>query len=257
MIDFIPKGAIFDVDDTLLANQKPAEEGYGLHERARLRATHEAGRRHNIPELLEVTAKENYESFLNASAHTADAAIWYMMQQHGLADGDVINPDNKIFKDILSLKNEYFQVVLREEGEEVPGAVAFLRGLATTYSLHNAFAVGSMGIKPDIKVFIEKYELQDLFPDGHIASHERVSHPKPHPEVFNVAFAMLGLPEEDRQYVCVFEDDPRGIMAAKSAGLYTCAITRRFDRKTLENLEVAPDLIADTFEEFTELFKIK
>lgn len=257
MIDFIPKGAIFDVDDTLLANQTSADMGYGMHERARLRATHEAARRHNVPELLAVTPKQNYEAFLNASTHTADAAIWQIMREYGLVDSDVINPDNLLFRDILTLKNEYFQIVLREEGEEVPGASAFLRALANSYSLHSKFAIGSMGIKPDLKIFVEKYKLQDLFPDGHIISRERVTHPKPHPEVFNVAFEVLGIPEKDRKYVCVFEDDPRGIMAAKAAGMYVCAITRRFDRKTLAELEVAPDLIADTFDEFMEVFKVK
>lgn len=257
MIDFIPKGAIFDVDDTLLANQTSADMGYGMHERARLRATHEAARRHNIPELLTLTPKQNYEAFLNAATHTADAAIWQVMREYGLVDSDDINPDNKVFSDILVLKNDYFQTILRDEGEEVPGASKFLRAFANTYSLNNKFAIGSMGIKPDLKIFVEKYELQDLFPDDHIVSRERVTHPKPHPEVFNVAFDILDIPEEDRKHVCVFEDDPRGIMAAKAAGMYVCAITRRYDREALAALEVAPDVIADTFDEFATFFKVR
>jgi hypothetical protein len=43
-------------------------------------------------------------------------------------------------------------------------------------------------------------------------------------------------------------------MAAKAAGLYVCAITTRFDRASLNSLEVAPDLIADSFQEFAGQF---
>ena len=49
-IDFEIKGAIFDVDDTLLDN-KPGVPGQGLHERARLAAIREAGERHRIEPL--------------------------------------------------------------------------------------------------------------------------------------------------------------------------------------------------------------
>jgi len=69
-----------------------------------------------------------------------------------------------------------------------------------------------------------------------------------------MAFAKLGLSESDRGQVCAFEDDPRGIMAAKAAGLFTCAITTRYSREHLAALEVAPDLIADSYLEFAGHF---
>lgn len=57
MIDFEVKGAILDVDDTLLDN-KPGVPGQGLHERSRLAAAHTVGKEHSIPALEELTAQK-------------------------------------------------------------------------------------------------------------------------------------------------------------------------------------------------------
>jgi beta-phosphoglucomutase-like phosphatase (HAD superfamily) len=80
-----------------------------------------------------------------------------------------------------------------------------------------------------------------------------VTHAKPNPEVYDKAVAALGLPDEARPFTLAFEDDPRGIMSAKAAGLYTCAITTRFTKAELASLEVAPDLIAESYAEFEQL----
>lgn len=45
---------------------------------------------------------------------------------------------------------------------------------------------------------------------------------------FILAFDSLKLPETAGKFVCVFEDDPRGIMAARAAGLFVCAIGTRY-----------------------------
>ncbi len=55
MIDFEPRGGIFDVDDTLLDN-KPGVAGSGLHERSRIAAVHEAGVKYGIPALAKLSA---------------------------------------------------------------------------------------------------------------------------------------------------------------------------------------------------------
>lgn len=256
MLSFRPKGAIFDIDDTLLDNRLPAELGYGLHERSRLMAMHEVGRRYDVPELLALTPKQNLDAFLTAPVHTAEAGLWNTLVMLGLADSEVINHENIFFREALELKNKFFKDVLVSEGKELPGASDFIRALSTEFNLENRLAVASMGILADIQVFLDKYTLRDVFPDHRIVSKERVDHPKPHPEVFEKAFQMLGLNEADKPYVCAFEDDPRGIMSAKAAGLYTCAITTRFDKDMLLALEVPPDVVADSFGEFSKLFNL-
>lgn len=94
-------------------------------------------------------------------------------------------------------------------------------------------------MRQDVDMFLGMTGLDDLFPDERIKTKESITHPKPNPEVFYLAFASFGLGEEDMRSVCALEDDPRGIMAAKAAGLYVCAKTTRFDRKSLSELEIA------------------
>jgi len=256
MINFTVKGAIFDVDDTLLDNKQGAAEG-SLHERSRLAALYTVGKKHGIPQLMAVTSKQNLDAFLTAPVHTLEAAIWNIFVMTGLADSQVINPEDPILKEIVALKNELHEDILLKYGEEMPGAIKFVRALGKG-DLKDKFAIASTAVRRDVDVFLKMTKLKEFFPDARIKTKESITHPKPNPEVFNLAFDSLGLPESDREYVCVFEDDPRGIMAAKAAGLYVCAITTaRFDRKALASLEVAPDLIADSYKEFAKYFGLK
>lgn len=255
MIDFEVKGAIFDVDDTLLDN-KPGVPGHGLHERSRLAAAHTVGQEYGILALQELTAQQNLDAFLNAPVHTLEAAVWSILVMTGVADSEVVNPDNPVFKAIVTLKNELHKDILRKFGTEVPGAVNFVKALGQG-SLRNKLAIASTAVREDVDIFLSMTGLNIFFPEERIKTKESITHPKPHPEVFNLAFASLGLDEKDKRGVCAFEDDPRGIMAAKAAGLYVCAITTRFDRNSLSELEVAPDLIADSYEEFAGYFSLE
>lgn len=248
------KGAIFDVDDTLLDN-KPGVPGRGLHERSRLAAVHAVGKELNVPELEALTVQQNLDAFITASVHTLEAAVWNTLVITGVADSEVINLENPILQKIVALKNELHKDILREHGEGVPGAVAFVKALSKN-GLKDKLAIASTAIRQDVDIFFQMTGLDKYFSDDHIKTKESITHPKPNPEVFNLAFSSLGLIEADKKFVCAFEDDPRGIMSAKSAGLYTCAITTRFNRETLESLEVPPDLIADSYQEFAKFFGV-
>lgn len=244
-------GAIFDVDDTLLDN-KPGVPGQGLHERSRLAALREVGKRRGVPELLQVTLQENLDGFLNAPVHTLEAAVWNIMYGRGLVPINVPDPNNKIFQEIVALKNKMHEKILREEGEEVPGASAFVRALAAN-GFEGKLAIASTAVRRDIDIFLEKMALTNLFPDARIISKDKLTHAKPHPEAFNKAFDTLGLPPDAKTKVMAFEDDPRGIMSAKAAGMCVFAITTRYSRKKLAELDVPPDFIADSFAEFSRL----
>lgn len=255
MIDFEVKGAIFDVDDTLLDN-KSGLPGQGLHEKSRLRAAHEVGRLHGIVELQQLTAVDNKEAFMTAPVHTLQAAVWNIMKMTGLADSDVINPEDPVFQQIVLLKNELHKDIIIEEAEEVAGALAFVEALSSQ-GLAGRLAVASSSIRRDVDLFFSKSGLDAYFPDDKIITLENITHPKPNPEAFDLAFQSLGLPETDRAEVCAFEDDPRGIMSARAAGLYVCAITTRFTRDEMMALEIPPHLVAESYEEFTELFGLR
>lgn len=254
-INFKVKGAIFDVDDTLLDN-KPGNPGFGLHERARLAAAREAGQRHDIEALERLSIKDNLDAFLTAPVHTLEAAVWNILRITGQADGDVINLENVLLQEIVARKDELYKDILLNEGEEVPGATAFVRALAAT-GIEDSMAVASTAIRRDVDIFLGKMELTELFPSDRIKTKETITHAKPNPEVYNLAFESLALPDTDRPYVCAFEDDPRGIMAARGAGLFVCAIGTRFGVKELMSLEVAPHVALATYDEFMHWFDLQ
>jgi HAD superfamily hydrolase (TIGR01509 family) len=136
----------------------------------------------------------------------------------------------------------------------VPGAAKFVKALVAQGL---PLAVASTAVRQDVDAFFRKAGLTAYFPERRIITKEKVTHLKPHPEVFDAAFRSFGFTDSDRVHVLAFEDDPRGVMSAKAAGLTTCAITTRFDRPEWESLEVAPDYIADSFAEFEQLFSLR
>jgi beta-phosphoglucomutase-like phosphatase (HAD superfamily) len=247
-------GAIFDVDDTLLSNF-PNGSTVGLHEISRLAAAHEVGVRCGSVNLQNFTIEQCTQAFRDAKVHTLQAAAWQMLLMAGEVMTDNIEPDHPLLNQIIELKDKLHERILREQGSEVPGAVAFVRALAQG-GLADRLGIASTACRRDIDVFLEMTNLGDIFTDERIFSRERFTHPKPHPEPFNLAFASLGLPEEARSQIWAFEDDPRGIMSAKAAGLYTCAITTRFSREDLAGLAVPPDLIADSYAEFANVLQV-
>jgi HAD superfamily hydrolase (TIGR01509 family) len=244
-------GAIFDVDETLL-DTNVKDPVNGLHELARLQATHEAGRRHHIPELMALTPEDNYRAFHTAPVHTLESAVWNTLVMLGVESTQVIDPHNKLFREIVDRKDELFEKVLAEQGKPVPGAIHFIHALGN-YGLQGKMAIASTARRQDIITFVNMIHAEAYFPPERIISKSEVTHAKPNPEAFNKAFDLLGLPGSERGNVLAFEDNPRGVMSAKAAGLFTCAIATVHTPENLLNQPVAPDLVADTFAEFEKL----
>lgn len=252
-LGFTPVAAIFDVDDTLLDNRNTSGEvGQGLHERSRLAAVREIGKRWGLQVLAEFDAERNYTAFTTASVHTLDGAVWNILCMAGLADGQTVNEQDPLLQEIVALKNKLHEKILREEAEPLSGAVDFVEKLGVL--VDGNLAIASTAIRRDIDIFLQKTGLDAYFLDGRIISKEKMTHPKPHPQAFELAFQSLDLPEATRRRVLAFEDDPRGIMSAKAAGLYACAIAGRFSREELERLDVAPDCVAESYAEFARFF---
>ncbi|HEX4661996.1 MAG TPA: HAD family hydrolase [Candidatus Saccharimonadales bacterium] len=238
------------MDDTLLDNQSGVP-GKGLHERSRLAACQEVGRRYDILGLQELSEADNLAAFLTASEHTVRGSVWNILGGIGLVTGDEIDDKHPLLKEIVDTKHQLYATILREYGREVPGAMDFVRAM---HGRRVPQAIGSAAIRQDIDIFLEMMDITDLFPDHRIKSFESVTKFKPDPEVFNVAFESLGLPESARGQVVVFEDDPKGIAAAKAAGLFACAITTRFAKADLLSRPVRPDFAADDYDEIRAYF---
>ncbi len=248
------RGAIFDIDETLLdtGGNRYGNPSNALHERARLQAFQEVGKRHTIPDFITLSAEDNLRGFLDEPVHSLEAAVWHIMFTKGIVATEEIEPDNLLLREIVARKDELFEDILRADGKPFPGAVSFVAWLAEN-GLQDHLAIASTAIRRDIEIFLDTARLGGYFSSKRIIAKEDVTHAKPNPEAFNKAFAALSLPEPARPSVLAFEDNPRGIMSAKAAGLFTCAISTVLTKEDLLALAVPPDLVADSFDEFREL----
>jgi HAD superfamily hydrolase (TIGR01509 family) len=248
------RGAIFDLDDTLLDNGPIDKPELWLHARSRFAAVHDIAQAQGIQELSTLTEAENGRAFITASVHSLQSAIWNILFIKDLVptkDIDTTNPYFSLISDIATRKNELHETIIREHGIEVPGASDFIRSLAGN-GLADHMALATNAIRRDVDIFLDKYDLHEFFPPDRIISYEKITRPKPDPQCFDLAFQTLGLPDKTRPYVVGFEDNPRGVQSIKGAGLFACAITTRLPSNDAGLLDARPDLIADSFAEFTE-----
>jgi len=247
------QGVIFDVDDTLL-NNYPNGSQHNLHEISRLAAAQEVGRRYGSQGLLDFTLERCLEAFMTAKVHSLQGAVWQMLVMAGeVEEGKEVDTENPLYKEIFRLKDELHEEILRSQGGEVAGATHFVETLAE-HGLREKMAIASTACRRDVDIFLDEItELRKYFPENRLYTREKFTNAKPDPEVYNLAFASLGLPDTARPFVLAFEDDPRCIASAKNANLFTCAITTRFDKQSLLDLDIAPDIVAESYAEFEHL----
>jgi len=247
MIYFEIKGAIFDLDDTLLDNEEST--GNGLHERSRLAVVHEVGKRYGIETLAKYSAETNLTAFRRAKVQTNESAFWQILCDAKVVDPEGAEYDHELIRAMGSLKNDMHGRIIQEHAKPIPYAPEFVGALARSGV---RIAIASTAIAQHVDIFLGKAGLDGHFSPDRIKSFESITRPKPDPEVYNLAFESLGLAEEDRIRTCAFDDDPRGIAAAKAAGLYACGITTRHSRRELLSLPTPPDLVGDGYLEFAE-----
>jgi HAD superfamily hydrolase (TIGR01509 family) len=238
----------------LLDNGPTNEPAKWLHSLSRLAAVHEVGANKGIQELIDVTDEENGRAFTTASEHSLNGAIWNIFYIKGLVPSNEVLLGGSLVsvaQEISDRKNILHESILREHGVEIPGASDFVKRLGA-HGLSKHLALATSAIERDITIFLDKYSLHAEFPMRHIISAEKVTKPKPNPECFDLAFKSLDLPDTARRHVLAFEDNPRGMLSAKDAGLFVCAITTRLDPNDSALLAAKPDLVAETYAEVAE-----
>lgn len=99
----------------------------------------------------------------------------------------------------------------------LPGLKEFL-DLAKT--LEVPMAIGSAAIRFNIDFVLDRLDLHSYF--RALVSADDVQHSKPHPETWLRCAASLGV---DPGECLVFEDSPRGVEAAESAGMHSIVLT--------------------------------
>ncbi|WP_366655893.1 HAD family phosphatase [Fodinicurvata sp. EGI_FJ10296] len=101
-------------------------------------------------------------------------------------------------------------LALRSEVTEIEGAAAFLSRMT------GARGIASNSGADRVRASLDKAGLAGYFDPATIFAAERVSRPKPAPDIYNLAFESLGGRRDD---TVVVEDSVAGVTAAHQAGL--------------------------------------
>lgn len=84
--------------------------------------------------------------------------------------------------------------------------------------------VASNSVRATVEIMMEKAALVPYLDT--MVSNEDVTHPKPHPEIYDLALSRLGVPPSE---AVVIEDNAHGIASAESAGTHVQAVSSPVD----------------------------
>lgn len=120
--------------------------------------------------------------------------------------------------DDVSMEKELrYQAAFKPYLKIIDGLDEFLEA---AYKTGIKMAIGSAAIPFNIDFILDNLNLRKYFPV--VVSADDVTLSKPHPETFTKAADILGV---DYDKCLVFEDAPKGVEAAKNAGMKAVAIT--------------------------------
>ena len=114
-------------------------------------------------------------------------------------------------------------------------------------------AIGSSGCRENVEMIVEGLGITDLI-DASISGSD-VTHGKPHPEIFIMAYEALGLKAEE---CVVVEDAVNGIVAGVAAGCKCIAVTTTASAETLSEAGASmcfADYSTVTIEQINELLR--
>ena len=188
-----PEALIFDMDGVLI-NSEP------LHEHSKREALAQAG--------IEVPS----ERFASYTGRSDTVMIADLAAEHGL--------DEARGAEILKNKHAIYES-LEHELQPIKGGVEFLRWAQSRFRLALATSANTRNRKATSEIL----GIASLFETAVDAAD--FQHPKPSPEVFQIALQRLRLSAD----VCwIVEDAVNGILAAKAAGCFGVGLTTSFSR---------------------------
>lgn len=151
--------------------------------------------------------------------------------------GQTLTPD-----EVLRLSNEkeaLFRELYRPDVVPVDGLIDFLKALKAA-GIQTAVATSAP--VENLNFVIDALELRPYF--NALLNESMVSHPKPDPEIYQKAMAMLGV--EPGESV-VFEDSMTGIQAAKASGATVVGVA------TTQTPDELQPFVDDVVRDFTEV----
>lgn len=150
-------------------------------------------------------------------------------------------------EEITQRKEEKYQAMYRPHLDLLPGLFTFLE---KAHKSGIKMAIGSAAIPFNIDFVLDNLNIRHYF--GAIVSAHDVIESKPHPEVFLKAAKLLGV---EPSSCVVFEDAPKGVEAARNAGMKSVALTTMHSREEFKHPDDVLMFLADyTSRELCSLF---
>ncbi|GET29145.1 HAD family phosphatase [Prolixibacter sp. SD074] len=190
--NFAPMGLIFDMDGVIIDSNP-------LHKKAWRTVFGREG--------ISIT-EEDFTNFIFGT--TGDSAIRILMKRE-MAQEEVDSFNQAV-------DAEYRSMVKRMDGvEPVEGLRNFLEQLR---SAGYRIVVATSAPTKNVDMVMDKLQLREYF--EFIIDRARVTHGKPHPEIYLATLEQMGMPASQ---CVVFEDSLAGIRAAVGAGIKVIGVT--------------------------------
>jgi beta-phosphoglucomutase-like phosphatase (HAD superfamily) len=247
-LDFAGVG--YDFDGTL-ANSQAA------HTESRLEAFMAYAEQHgderfvNIPPALHDEAHKH--------GHHSIEIIGWVLHQSGITP-EVESGDAEA---IRLLKNELFWQKSQSGLPAMPGALEFVR-TGHDFWLGNQGIVTSGYRDREVMPFVSANGLEAVFPAQNIITADDFLLPdgeidrdrqKPKPDQYDLLVERLAIKPAD---LLVFEDNRRGIQAAKAAGAFVIGVANMLSTDEIKQFpdEAQPDLIVENFDHARQLLRV-
>jgi HAD superfamily hydrolase (TIGR01509 family) len=159
---------------------------------------------------------------------TAESAFWRFLEEDiGLKD-DVARFVERYGEEVLRL--------LQQNVDVLPGARAAVERVREA---RVKTALASSSRREWVEATLKGADFQGLF--DVVISGEMVENGKPAPDIFLLAAATLGVPPES---CLVLEDSPRGIEAAKAAGMLAVGVRSSYEMDLSQADDIIPRIAA-------------
>jgi beta-phosphoglucomutase len=211
----LPVALIFDLDGVLVDSEP-------LHRRAKEQALAEIG----------IVLPESVYDELKGRPD--EIGLREIVEKKGVPEG---------FPQLIERKSQLYRET-HHELQEVAGAADFIRWAKS----HFRIALATSSTPYNREVAFGVLGVGGLFES--VVDSGRHQHPKPDPEVFQVAMSDLGLRPAD---CWILEDSVNGLRAAKSAGCFAVGITTTFAAPILKAADA--DIVVGSFSELRQLIE--
>jgi HAD superfamily hydrolase (TIGR01509 family) len=253
-------GFIFDADDTLLlSGENIAEGSLGLHNLSRKLAAQRIAETYDLEALFELPDTAYASAYHRSPYHTSEGANHQLLVDAGVFEKDrEFDPDDTYVKAMTAVKDKEYSGLMVNLAEPVPGSLEFVSKLHQV-GFAGALAIATTARLKDIKSFNMAQGFAQYIPPEFIVAIEDTKKPKPEPEAYLTAASFIGVSEDKLHRVGVFEDHPRGIAAARKAGMIVHGLATVYSEKDLMELpiDVRPHYVAKDFNGYLDLFGLR